>query len=266
MKHDYDLMTRLAESSANSFFEWYPRPKLTPDEWQSCRLIAHRGCHDSGATIYENTLPAFDAACQAGIWGIEFDVHFTRDRLPVVIHDPNTANLPGASPVEVERTDFDELRKFTPMVPRLEEVVERYAGKMHLMIELKGATLNSSTSMRLSNCLSKLEPTFDFHIMSLDPKELRSVREFPTEALLLIATTNTRQIYSEFLKGEFGGLTGHYLLLNSKMRKELAMKNVPWGTGYINSVNLLAREIRSGTKWMFSNAADKLVHLMNQAD
>ena len=266
MKHDYDVMTRLAESSANSFFKWYPRPKLTPDEWRSCRLIAHRGCHDCGASIYENTLPAFDAACQAGIWGIEFDVRFTRDRLPVVIHDPDTANLPGASPVEVERTDFDELRKFTPMVPRLEEVVERYAGKMHLMIELKGATVNSSTNMRLSNCLSKLEPTVDFHIMSLDSKQLRAVREIPTDALLLIATTNTRKIHSEFLKGEFGGLTGHYLLLNGRIRKDLAMRNVPWGTGYINSVNLLAREIRSGTKWMFSNAADKLVHLMNQSD
>ena len=151
------------------------------------------------------------------------------------------------------------------MVPRLEEVVERFSGKMHLMIELKGTTLNSSTNMRLSNCLSKLEPTLDFHIMSLDPKELRAVREFPTEALLLIATTNTRQMYSEFLKGEFGGLTGHYLLLNGKIRNDLAMRNVPWGTGYINSINLLAREIRLGTKWMFSNSADKLMHVINQS-
>jgi glycerophosphoryl diester phosphodiesterase len=48
------------------------------------RIIAHRGA--SGAAP-ENTLAAFRAALAAGADGVEFDVHLSRDGVPVVIHD-----------------------------------------------------------------------------------------------------------------------------------------------------------------------------------
>jgi glycerophosphoryl diester phosphodiesterase len=48
-------------------------------------IIAHRG---SAAHVPENTLEAFELACQQGADGIEFDVHLSSDNVPVVIHDP----------------------------------------------------------------------------------------------------------------------------------------------------------------------------------
>ncbi len=59
-------------------------------------LCAHRGAM---ATHPENTLVAFQAAIDQGAQMIEFDVHLTKDRQLVVIHDPTvnrTTNGHGA--------------------------------------------------------------------------------------------------------------------------------------------------------------------------
>ncbi len=257
-------ITDMAEKSCDTIFRFIPRPKITATEWRSSRLIAHRGCHDSGRTIYENTLAAFDAACRLGAWGIELDVQWTRDRVPVVIHDPDTGRLPGTSPVEIGQIDFSEVRQFCPLVPTLNEVIDRYGGKTHLMIELKAETMTSKVAKEFKSHLSNIQPVEDYHLMSLEAESFRSIQGVPEQCKLLIATTNTRSMYAEFKKGGFGGFTGHFLLLNRKIRKELAQKNLPWGTGFIDSTNLLAREIRSGAHWIFSNAVETLVRSMEE--
>ena len=253
-----NLVMRIADASIQTFFKWVPRPAVTSQEWQSCQLISHRGCHDNGVTIHENTIDAFDVALQAGIWGIEFDIQWTRDGIPVVIHDPNTARLPGEVSVEVGQVDLKELQSFCPVVPTLENVVNRYAGKMHMMIELKNETFATNMIQCLPAILSKLQPAIDFHFLSLEPEILRHLVDYPIESKILVAITNTNEMYEEFQKGGFGGFAGHILLLNTKIRRQLAARGLPWGTGFVDSPNSLAREIRSGTRWMFSDCADKL--------
>lgn len=55
-------------------------------------IYAHRGF--SG--VYpENTVLAFKKAAEAGAEGIEFDVHLTKDGIPVVMHDENTIRTTG---------------------------------------------------------------------------------------------------------------------------------------------------------------------------
>jgi glycerophosphoryl diester phosphodiesterase len=48
-------------------------------------LQGHRGAR---ARKPENTLPAIEAALDAGVTSIEVDIHLTRDGVPVVCHDP----------------------------------------------------------------------------------------------------------------------------------------------------------------------------------
>ena len=59
-------------------------------------LIAHRGY---AARYPENTLPALQAAVQAGACWLEFDVQLSADQVPVLLHDTTldrTAGQPGA--------------------------------------------------------------------------------------------------------------------------------------------------------------------------
>ncbi len=259
MSADLHWMTRFGEVAADVLYGVIPRAPLTAEEWQAVRLVAHRGCANPQHSIYENTLAAFTAAHQAGVWGIELDVQWTMDDWPVVIHDAHTAGLPGVAAVEINRTELNELQTLCPLVPRLEEVLEQFAGQLHLMIELKGSMPNSTATKRLQACLSKWQPVVDYHLMSLAPLPLRALEDYPVAAKLLIAITNTQLMFAEFQRGGFGGLTGHFLLLNARMRRQLETLKAPWGTGYVNSMNLLAREIRSGTEWIFSNVADELL-------
>lgn len=48
------------------------------------KIYAHRG---SAGTHPENTISAFKAAAALPIFGVEFDVHMTKDGELVVIHD-----------------------------------------------------------------------------------------------------------------------------------------------------------------------------------
>lgn len=70
------------------------------------KMIAHRGV--SGLAT-ENTLSAFKAAGERSYFGIETDVHRTKDGKFVVFHDDNLKRMAGKDWV-VEDTDFDALR------------------------------------------------------------------------------------------------------------------------------------------------------------
>ena len=71
------------------------------------KMIAHRGV--SGLER-ENTCPAFVAAGVKSYYGIETDVHVTKDGKIIVYHDNNLARLTGIDKV-VEECTFAELRE-----------------------------------------------------------------------------------------------------------------------------------------------------------
>lgn len=108
-------------------------------------IYAHRG---SSGTLPENTLAAFHEAASLPIYGVEFDVHLTKDGELVVIHDETivrTSNGKGfvkdMTLTELRAFDFgswfsDEFRG--EPIPTLHEVLEIFSATTHhLNIELK---------------------------------------------------------------------------------------------------------------------------------
>lgn len=73
---------------------------------QKTKMVAHRGC--SGLET-ENTVAAFIAAANRSYYGIETDVHVTKDGRFVCIHDDTTGRVCDKD-MEVEESTFDELR------------------------------------------------------------------------------------------------------------------------------------------------------------
>ena len=107
-------------------------------------LIAHRGFSQK---YPENTLAAFEAAAAAGVQMIELDVMFSRDRKPVVIHDPTlerTTNGRG----EVSDYTTGELKRLDAgswfdaafagqHLPELSDVLDLLKGRVYVNIEIK---------------------------------------------------------------------------------------------------------------------------------
>ncbi len=71
-------------------------------------IFGHRGYP---ARFPENSLAGFAFALEQGIDGLEFDVHLTKDNVPVVIHDERIDRTTDGFGRVVDYT-YDELREF----------------------------------------------------------------------------------------------------------------------------------------------------------
>lgn len=72
------------------------------------KILAHRGY---SANYPENTLIAFQEAAKMDIWGVEFDVHLTKDNQLVVIHD-ESIDRTSTGKGYVKDMTLEELRAF----------------------------------------------------------------------------------------------------------------------------------------------------------
>lgn len=229
-----------------------------------CLIVSHRGEHDN-RRVLENTTAAFDRAAQAGVWGLELDVRWTRDLHPVVFHDASTLRLYGTDR-RVENMDLRALQREFPQIPSLNDVVLRYGGRLHLMVEIKCMGGEpASQNERLRRTFTGLSPVRDYHVLSLDSTVLDKVRFAPQRALLPIAETNVRHLSDFALRKGCGGITGHYLMMNGAVLKRHRRYNQAVGTGFVNSRNCLYREAGRGVKWLFSNRAAEMQRIVNKA-
>lgn len=101
-------------------------------------IVGHRGACGHAP---ENTLKSFAKAAEMGCQRVEFDVHLSRDGVPVVIHDDTldrTTN--GRGPVrsltlsELKRLDAGQGES----IPTLVEVMDFCREEVDLQVELKG--------------------------------------------------------------------------------------------------------------------------------
>jgi len=101
--------------------------------------IAHRGLWSpKGAP--ENSLAAFDAACDAG-YGIELDVQLSSDGEVIVFHDHHLARMAGAAAKLGEKTAAElsalRLNGTSEPIPTLRQVLDLVAGRQLILIEIK---------------------------------------------------------------------------------------------------------------------------------
>ena len=97
-------------------------------------LLGHRGARRYAP---ENTIAAFELALAHGCDGFELDVRLTADRRCVICHDPRLAGL------DLETSRYHQLPPGTPCLP---DVLEKFAARAFLDIELKVSGLESDVA------------------------------------------------------------------------------------------------------------------------
>ena len=116
------------------------------------KVIAHRG---ASATHPENTIAAFDAALDQGCDGIELDLQITQDGIPIVYHDRTLHKIGGAR-CAAQRLDWAEIQTLDAgswldpryagqRVPTLDDVLDRYARRTQLLLEVKARPRDKRT-------------------------------------------------------------------------------------------------------------------------
>ena len=193
----------------------------------SVKMIAHRGL--SGIEM-ENTSAAFKAACERSYYGIETDVHVTKDGKYIIFHDDGTGRLCEQNLI-IEKTDFEILRslKFKdgisemPTLSEYLQVVSRY--KKVAVIELKKPMRENNIEEIIEIC--KREYTLDKIIfISFDIENLVAVRKLlPKQKIQLLADKFNGELIKSLKEYEFD-LDIRYDLMTKEKIKELRENDI----------------------------------------
>lgn len=104
------------------------------------RFYAHRGYYEKDQSIPENSMPGFARAVERG-FGVELDVHLTRDGRLAVLHDESLQRMCGRD-VTLSELNSRELKdarlagtEYT--VPLFADVLRLIDGKIPIIIEVK---------------------------------------------------------------------------------------------------------------------------------
>ena len=120
MKIIHTLETRIRQF-LDEFYARWPQSVPSKARLQQCKIISHRGEYDN-RHIFENTIEAFDRAKLIGVWGIEFDLRWTKDLHPVAIHDADLRRVFG-SQLKIRQATLAELQAECPLVPSVPEMI-----------------------------------------------------------------------------------------------------------------------------------------------
>lgn len=138
---------------------------------------AHRGLHGNG--LPENSMTAFRAALDAG-YGVELDVHLLADGNLAVIHDSLLNRTTGqAGRIEDLRTE--DLKNYPlegteETIPLFSQVLDLFAGKIPMIIELKAEGGNyAQLAQTTCNMLEGYEGLYC--IESFDPRCIQWLRK-----------------------------------------------------------------------------------------
>ncbi len=227
---------------------WDLKTYRAPTTLPAPKIVAHRGAWDRW--LVENTLPAFTEAARLGAWGIEFDVHFSRDGVPVVQHDKDLLRCHGQDGVLCE-LGFDEIRALAPAVPTLEEVLSLKG--LHFFVEIK-TSLSHEQLETLSRLLAPFTPVHDFHLLALDDQLVRPSPRLPEEAWVLVGELALKSMVETSLSRRLGGVAGHFLGMTDPLRERLQASGQKAGAGFIPTANLYRREWSRGIDWVFTNS------------
>lgn len=194
------------------------------------RIYGHRG---APAEFPENTLAGFRRARELGVYGIELDVHLSKDGVAVVCHDETldrTTNARGS----IADFTVEELREVDAgngeYVPTLLEVLELVGDSMHVDIEVKANAAGAAVleDVKKVEGLRWLVSSFDWDV-------LRYVREQDGKADLWVltmgATEDAIETYNEL---NAGALAIWQKAIDADIAVFLGEQDIPWWPWTVN--------------------------------
>ena len=158
-------------------------------------LLGHRGLRSF--SVRENTIPAFELALQHGCDGFEFDVRLTADDRAVICHGPKFAGI------RIIGAAYESVR----VLPTLEDVLARCAGRALLDIELKVPGIESC----VLEALSKFQLTRGYVVSSFLPTVLVDLRKRSESVPLGIICETLKQL------SNWRELPAEYVILHERL-------------------------------------------------
>jgi len=173
-------------------------------------MVAHRG---ASAYAPENTMAAFRQALAMNADYIELDVQLSKDGRLVVLHDA-TVDRTTDGKGEVRDLTFGELRRLDAgswfgerfrgeRIPSLEEVLDAFAGKVGLLIELKQPAASPGIERRLAGTLMSRQLDVPSEpgviVQSFDTEALKKVKSLLPHIPVAVLVNRSRAVTTQDL-------------------------------------------------------------------
>ncbi|HSE29498.1 MAG TPA: glycerophosphodiester phosphodiesterase [Candidatus Saccharimonadales bacterium] len=220
------------------------------------QIIGHRG---AAGIAPENTVKGFEAALQAGVDMIEFDVRATKDGKVVVIHDPNTLRT-GFKWNSIKKTPYSKLinvGKADQKIPTLQEALDVIYPKAKADIEIKSSGCEEAVVENIERLVKKDAAYEDFLVTSFNLKILEKVHKLnPKIKLGLIHGAFS---YS-FLKAKvpLSTVVFNYLTITKRVMAKAKDKNLIVFAWTIDSPSRAQSLKKIGVDGIITNRPDKI--------
>lgn len=170
---------------------------ITSHTSQPQKYIAHRGF----SSVYpENTIPAIDAAIKKGYYGVEFDIHTTKDGIWILNHDSDIDKMTNGTG-EISEMTYDELQEYNIdngngienyenlKLPKFEDALKLISESGVVpFIEIKG--YDPVAFKNLLEIIDNYNLTESAVIISFDLEALLGIRELNNSIKLMYLTNN----------------------------------------------------------------------------
>jgi glycerophosphoryl diester phosphodiesterase len=202
-------------------------------------LLGHRG---SPRQARENTLESFRLALEAGLDGLELDLHRTRDGVIAIYHD---FELNG---IAINQTDWPELKKLAPWMPRVEEVLELNEQFPHTRLNLEVKSQYEEPDGREA-IIAKIVANWPHHercwLSSFDPLSLIRMHKHKLKVpqALLYHLPETLELLPSI---PVQGVHPHYSLLNAEQMAEFKTKGLFVYTWTVNNLEVAKQLLEWG--------------------
>ncbi|PKL00498.1 MAG: hypothetical protein CVV56_05850 [Tenericutes bacterium HGW-Tenericutes-1] len=224
-------------------------------------MVAHRGL--SGIET-ENTINAFLAAANRSYFGMECDVHASKDGKIIVSHDDTLLRL-GMLNVYLPSFKYDEIRKFTlidrktgnlsenitiPLLTEFLQICKTY--RKHGFVELKQNLSNENVESVIDE-INKLQMAENISIISFNDKYLSHIKKTHPEFNLYLLTDIMTDKHFDFCEKHHINLDIHHDKLDENMIKRMHLIGLKVAVWTVDDKDTAEKLIKMGVDYITSN-------------
>jgi glycerophosphoryl diester phosphodiesterase len=231
------------------------------------KIFAHRGASKYAP---ENTMPAFELACQMKADGIETDVQLSKDGIPVLIHDEDLKRTTDGYGL-VKDYDFNDLqtldagsyfsKKFrgTRLISLYELLNWAKNKPLYLNLELKNNKIEYKDIEKIVlDAVYRYQLDDRTIISSFNPKSVRRLRELNETIDVSLLRGKEHRDPVTYAK-DLGASSLHvkYTLLNDSLLRAAEISGMPVRIYTVNRRNALCRYIEKHPAGIITDVPDK---------
>jgi glycerophosphoryl diester phosphodiesterase len=238
--------------------------------------IGHRGAWGYEP---ENTLVSFQKAIELGVDMIELDVHLSKDKHPIVIHD-ETLNRTTTEKGTVAKKTLKEIKNYRTKeknqpIPTLQEVFDQFGNKVKINVEIKGAkaarrvadlieknkveqsVIVSSSKLRSLKIVKKKLPKTEIALIYYSTKTVWGLFIFAIIAVLIFPITK-RIVIKRARKARADYVHLYFLFATKGFIAKLHKLGLKVNVWTVNNEKRIRKLIANGVDGIFSNYPDRI--------